>query len=474
MISQISYLSVGEHRDNRRIWMEGKRLAACGFDRGQAYAVILDVSRRCLTLEACEGGDRVVSGRQDASSGTVQPIIELSNADITRHLETCMGNPSRVRVTLEVGTITVTLQEIEANRQIREARVTERARERRISEGVVCAGGGISAWALALGLEDRGYTATCEWILDRDGRYLESAIRNVPVVTPGTRIFEATVEEIEPTLLPPIDILSVSLPCVGFSKSGISKKHLEFPEEDASGTAFLGLLGIIRCTNPSVIVHENVPAFQGSVTCHLMTRFLETLGYAVGSRILGRELGAFERRERHILLAVSRGLSPKVDMDRIEPSMTAPRRLADFLEEIPDDSPRWKRFDYLGAKEDRDIAQGKGFRRQVLGADAPSCGTIGRGYHKARSTEPFVAHPKDPRLSRLLTPAEHAAAKGVPARAVAGLSETTAHEILGQSVLFPVFRSIGQLLGRDFEALASEGNTSSAPRPPAAFPLSLF
>jgi len=38
-------------------------------------------------------------------------------------------------------------------------------------------------------------------------------------------------------------------------------------------------------------------------------------------------------------------------------------------------------------------------------------------------------------LERLFTPAEHAAVKSIPARLIAsGISKTTAHEILGQSV----------------------------------------
>ena len=47
----------------------------------------------------------------------------------------------------------------------------------------------------------------------------------------------------------------------------------------------------------------------------------------------------------------------------------------------------------------------------------------------------------------------YGAVKGIPARAVEGLSDTVAHEILGQSVLFPVFRSVGRLLGAAFDRM---------------------
>ena len=407
--SQISYTTLGKHKQNCRLWLEGKRLAACGFDQGQPYVVVLDVDHRTLILRTTKDGDKVVSGRKGDSAGNVHPIIDLCNADVTRHLRTHMGNPARVRVAFKYGEITVSIREIERNARRREKDLLERIREGLLSEGVVCAGGGISAWALAEGLKDQGHSLTCDWILDLEGRYLQSAIRNVPVVTEDSRIFEATVEEIEPSLLSPVDVLSASLPCVGFSRSGISKKHLQFPEADTSGTAFIGLLGIIRATNPSIILHENVPPFATSITCHVMKSFLEKLGYVIQERTLGKELGAFERRDRHIFVAVSRGLAGDIDLSKIEPSQIPPTRLGEVLDEVPSDSTRWKTFTYLADKERRDREAGKGFRRQLLTADSKECGTIGRGYHKARSTEPFVMDPTDPSRSRLLTPREHAA-----------------------------------------------------------------
>lgn len=85
-------------------------------------------------------------------------------------------------------------------------------------------------------------------------------------------------------------------------------------------------------------------------------------------------------------------------------------------------------------------------------ADSTSVGTIGRGYSKARSTEPFLAHPVDQGLSRLFTAVEHARLKGIPESLVAGVSETTAHEILGQSVIYPVFEAVGKAIGQSLMA----------------------
>lgn len=52
-----------------------------------------------------------------------------------------------------------------------------------------------------------------------------------------------------------------------------------------------------------------------------------------------------------------------------------------------------------------------------------------------RSTEPFWK--REDGLERLLTVAEHARVKLIPESLVSGLSDTIAHQGLGQSVLLP-------------------------------------
>lgn len=67
---------------------------------------------------------------------------------------------------------------------------------------------------------------------------------------------------------------------------------------------------------------------------------------------------------------------------------------------------------------------------------------------QGRSTEPFILHPTKPGLSRLLTAREHARVKTIPEEVVAGVSETVAHEILGQSVIFTAFEALAAAVGR--------------------------
>src|SRR5690606_11105606 len=62
-------------------------------------------------------------------------------------------------------------------------------------------------------------------------------------------------------------------------------------------------------------------------------------------------------------------------------------------------------------------------------------------------TEAFVLHPDNPKLSRLLTPAEHARVKGIPETMGHGLSDTTAHEGYDQAVIFNKFEAVGLAIG---------------------------
>jgi len=49
---------------------------------------------------------------------------------------------------------------------------------------------------------------------------------------------------------------------------------------------------------------------------------------------------------------------------------------------------------------------------------------------------------------RQLTPVEHARVKGIPESLIAGVPATVAHEILGQSVIFPAFEAVGLAVGQ--------------------------
>ena len=163
---------------------------------------------------------------------------------------------------------------------------------------------------------------------------------------------------------------------------------------------------------------------------------LDRLGYAIFERTLdSRDTGTIENRKRYWFLGISKGLAKGFSYE-IDHLVTEHGniRIQDILEgKIPESS--WSDHQYLKDKALRDYRSGKGFSsRQLLTGSERHCGTIGRYYNKRRSTEPFLT--REDGKERLFTPAEHARVKNIPEALVKGVSATTAHEVLGQSIDF--------------------------------------
>jgi DNA (cytosine-5)-methyltransferase 1 len=247
--------------------------------------------------------------------------------------------------------------------------------------------------------------------------------------------------------LPKVDILEAGIPCTAHSNAGRAKKSLAKPEDDPNaGHLVAGFLAIAAAVNPAIILVENVPQYLTSASFAILSNQLREWGYDVQSTVLhGKDFGCLEHRDRMAMVAVSEGID--FDINSLVVNADEPQPLGDLLEDVPLDSPLWSTMGYLRAKEERDIAAGKGFRMQIFDAASTFVSTIGRGYAKIRSTEPKIQHPTDPTLLRQLTPVEHARIKGVPEEMIEGLGVTIAHEMLGQSILAKPFRALADHIG---------------------------
>lgn len=435
---ELKHLRVGENRGIPRIFIESARLRDAGLEVGARYRASYDEKAKKVTLVVDSAGERLVCRRKRGDEEV--PLIDLNNRKLDM-----FGSAGRVVVAIHPDHIEITLHHHSAREVERVERLVQQIAAGSVDVGELCAGGGVMAEAVHAGLTDGGLSPHTAFVVEKEPEYLASLQRNCGAVDKRTLLVEGGIQEVDYSVLPKVSILAAGLPCTGASLSGRAKNKLAAAEEhESAGHLFVAFLRIIEQCNPAVVVLENVVPYASTMSFQVIKACLTEWGYSVEHRVLGRSLGAFEDRERMVMLATSRGLD--VRFEDVLPVSTPPVRLAELLEDVPVDSERFKTYDYLKAKEERDIAAGKGFRQQLLTPDATSCGTIGRGYNKVRSTEPRLVHPTDAQKSRLFTPTEHARVKGIPERLVAGLSDTTAHEILGQSVLFPVFRAVGRAL----------------------------
>jgi len=410
---------LGAHKGAERVWLEGRRLAEAGFTQGVRYQ--LSPLDGALELRLSKAGSHKVSAKDG------RPVV-----DVLTH---ALGAVERVQVRFYPGEIRVQLHPLDAAVRARLSRLNGRlGAGQPLRLGSLCHGGGIAANALLRGLGN----AELAFAVERDGGYLAQSLAHNPATTQGAVTLEADLGDIDARELPECDVLEAGLPCVSASRAGRSKKHLDRPEQDVTADLVVAFCDVVRATQPAVVVLENVPEYADSASADIIRRYLGRLGYTIREELVDGAAWSLEARQRWIMVATTRGLE-------LELALTPGERPATLGEVLDARTPAdaWRRFEHLDRKSAQDKAKGNRFQQRVLTPSATSVPTLRRGYQKAGSTDPRLAHPSRPGYSRLLSPAEHARIKGVPPALVSGLAATTAHEILGQSVIAPSFVALG-------------------------------
>lgn len=443
---------IGESKGVPRIWLEGDKLARAGVAVGSKYRIRQqseDGRLELIPLAETAGAGSTCKVSKRVRNGIVRPLMEIRTA----LLSSLFSGMEKVRVAIRKGRIVVTALRIEVmiRERVRRLKLKLAAKEK-LKVVSLCHGGGVIDKALHVGLMAAGVASVIQLGVEMEPEYLESSLRNNSEIWADQSI--AACSDIRDLDLAEYadeqsDLLWAGLPCTGASRAGIAKNHLEFAEEHAEvGSLFVDYLHAVRVFNPAVTLLENVTGYQKSASMAVIRSKLESYGYQLFEEVLdGNDFGALEGRSRLVLVAISRGIETDFSFDNLRPTTEKPATLGEVLDDVPLDSPMWKSYDYLVEKELRDKAAGKGFARTMVTPESVRVPTVTKTYAKAQSTGIFLVHPFNPELSRLLTPAEHARVKGVPLEMIAGLSVTVAHEVLGQSVVYPLFESLGRELG---------------------------
>lgn len=423
-MQQVSYTSSVETRKGTRIWIEGETLNRSGFVPGTPISITYDFDNHEILITPDENSTRIVTN--GSRNGKARPIIDMQN----KKVDELFPVGTRVVVMYQQGLI-----QIRANNEVqakdeREQRLATNLKAKSLTTATMFSGGGISHEAIHTALSDQGIKANTAWLAEAEVKYSESSLGNCLSITDDTTLLSGTVEEIEDIYYRKVDILTFSMPCAGFSKAG-KVKH-KMTSEQHSGTALFGVYNALKHANPAIVISENVTEAQDSPMYTLLRTELERRGYKIFEQTLNaKHTDSIENRNRYWLVAISQGLAPtSLALDHVPASGVS---LDSILQSVPEDE--WKDHTYLKDKAIKDAAAGKGFaKRQLLDGTETRIGTIGRFYAKRRSTEPFMT--RSDGKERLLTPIEHAAVKSIPPRLIKGVSTTTAHEILGQSVDF--------------------------------------
>ncbi|APC19406.1 DNA cytosine methyltransferase (plasmid) [Pseudomonas frederiksbergensis] len=429
---------------------EGQKLTHGGLRIGDKYTIRSDKAARRLELIAVPtsfvGSTFTVSKRE--RNGIVHPLLQLRSDEIRQVFE----DDEKVRIAIRNGRIVITALQLQTKIRERLKRLKEKlARGEKLAVTSLFHGGGVLDRAIHSGLLRAGVGSFVQVGVELEAEYLNASLRNNPDLWQADSI--AICSDIRYVSLegniPQSDILTGGVPCVGASKAGRAKNDLEFAEEhDSAGTLFFDYLAWVKATNPAIVVLENVPEYQSTASMAVIRSVLISLGYVLKEKVLdGSDFGALEKRKRMVMIAYTPGLGDLFSFENLKPHKVREASINEILESVPLDSPRWKPYTYLSEKAVKDKATGKNFALQRLTGNEGGCGTIGRHYFKGRSTEPFLIHPENPDLFRLFTRLEHGRVKTIPAVVTEGVSETAAHEIMGQSVVYEQFDSIGEEIG---------------------------
>jgi DNA (cytosine-5)-methyltransferase 1 len=439
---------VMRHRNAPRIWLQGRVLETAGFLPGSAFLVEKCESSRQVRLVKDCTGSRHVSAKQKLHK--VLPVLDINSGEVLD----VFALMDRVKVIALLGMIVLMPVPTDGKKTLRLDRLLGRMkRGESLQVASLSHGGGMLAKALHKGLLDAGVSSDLALANDIDNEMLEHASVHNPTWSARTMMLSAPMQELAfdqqaLAALPQCDVLEAGIPCTGASVAGRAKNGTACAEQHPDvGHLVVSFLILVAAINPAIVVLENVPPYQSSASMWIVRHQLRDLGYVVHETVLNaKEWGVLDCRRRMCMVAVTEGL--QFDFQLLQPPKDLPApTVADILEDVPLDSPVWSPMTHLTEKAERDIAQGKNFRMQVVDGRATWIRTMGKGYGKNRSTEPKYRHPAKPELMRPFTPVEHARSKGEDPAMLGDLAPGIAHGMLGQGIACPPFIGVGQLLG---------------------------
>lgn len=450
-VSDVWIKGIGAKRGAPHIYLDAHQAARAGFNPREKFSVTVDGNR--LTLTKCADGTRTVSRRVRGDKEL--PVIDLNSKEDLAIFE----GMSAVRVVVTEDKVHLLPLASEIKKVERYKRIRRKLENKEpLTTASLSHGGGVLTHAIHQGLKDAGIQADLAFVNELREDLIEQARDHNDAWSPKTAALalpmqEAVQDDWLLSTLPKLEILEMGLPCSGASKAGVAKRGLTKMEDHPEvGHLVHSALVILNKVQPCLVLLENVREYANSASAQILRYHLRDMGYDTHEAIIsGQDFGCLEDRVRWCMVAVTKGLS--FDFKNMHPSVRVVKQLESALDPtISDSDPRWRSVEYLKQKEVRDAEKGSNFKMQFMSPQDTSVPTIRKAYHKGGSPDPRLRHPTNPELSRLLTPNEIAAVKGIPLQLIEGMSATGAIQLMGQAVVYEPFRRIGQLIGRHLQS----------------------
>lgn len=435
MSAEIINTRILETNKGARLWLEGVKLKSLGFDKGKLYST--KVTENSITLTLSNDGKKKVSGR--TRNGESNPIIDLCG----KWLSQVFDFDELVTARIENGKITIKRHKEGMAKKERELRAIN---EPILKEAALCYGIGVSAHAISNGLNSSNVQSEVSLIMERESKYLQVAKKNNVTMAKDPLVIHGDIEDVDESDLESCDIISLSLPCTGHSPAGKTSNKIKKAEDHKrDSTAIFGAIKVIYKTNPSVIISENVVQAQNSATYVLFKSELRRLGYKIFELILDESNStALERRRRYWFVAMSENIAKGFSLEDINQHL--PKRQFNNIGDILEDCDHnWFSDEYFKKREEVNKKKGRGFKCNFVNDQTEMIGVIPRNYTKRQISNPHFQAQNG--ALRLFTPKEHSRIKGIPEELIEGISATTAHEGLGQSILYSHAYIIAKAIG---------------------------
>lgn len=458
--------AIGSNRGARRIYLDGSVLARSQFVPGACFDIEACPDRRTLILHKREHGSRVVSKKRKHGKPDVVPVIDINSNGMLATLGAVMV----VRITISALRITITPLASELARIDRLERLRQSLDSGRLQVGSIAHGIGVLSYTAHEGLRRAKLAADLSVAVEIDPDWLSQAIDHNPAWSSQTVAVAAPMQEFAQDPHSHefrVDVVELGIPCSGASVAGKAKRGLKRMEAHPEvGHLVVPAIMLISAWNPSAVVLENVKSYANEASADLLRSMLADMGYHVQETCLtATDFGELERRERWFLVAVSKGINFDINAVTadLQERYRQVRYVSEVLEDVADDSQEWSRFDYLQVKAERDAQKGSCFALQTVDESDIEVPTLRKGYQKAGSTDPLLAHPTKPGLKRRFSVVEHARIKGQPDCLVEGMGIVDGHAAMGQSVCFEPVARLFEELGKALRQWAGSAQVEASP-----------
>lgn len=430
----VSVLRLGEHGENKRIWIVNKQLQQT-FAKGDAVNVEYNFVNKEIKISKAETiGTNTVSGRPNGI-----PIIDLKG----KAVGDTFGDVEKVEVLYFEDEIVIKVARLEHFKQKRVEKTGLDTFE------LFCGAGTLTHFFRNAGFNIRGG-------LELDQDYLALFHEN----NPGEKIYSinARIEDLHTSYLPKnIDVLLSGIPCTTFSGSNVKLKTAlknrregkpydaeEIKKADQGESLTFYVLTAIRAMNPRVCVIEEVVEYSESSASIMLRTVLEHMGYSITETVSS---GLNTKRQRWCLVA---NMGEPISLENLLPEN---RSTIEDLLETPVTEREWKSREGFAPSRLNDAIG----IRSCTPADV-MCNTFTT--HSTRGTEPILKHQTEELYSEF-TNREIANIHGLDKDFVLTGTKTIDRQILGQGVTDMFYHVASRIRGGVYSIKMSNGGRSS-------------